>query len=149
MASVVREENGFLLLLPLSVVLAANLFFGEHDDDTLKNLLCIPVAGGRLVMAKMTVLLLFDVGYLLASYIVGLLLVLFSGGVPAGWQKELALTFGTGILLWAASMPCILLYSANQRFHHDGSFGVQCADVSADAPYKTVALSIPFDGRSQ
>lgn len=109
MASVVREENGFLLLLPLSVVLAANLFFGEHDDDTLKNLLCIPVAGGRLVMAKMAVLLLFDVGYLLASYIAGFLLVLFSGGVPAGWQKELVLTLGTGILLWAASMPCILL----------------------------------------
>lgn len=109
MMSVVKEENGFLLLMSLTVILGANLFFGEHDDDTLKNLLCIPVAGGRLVMAKMTVLLLFDVGYLLASYIVALPLVLFSGGALAGWQKELALTLGTGVLLWAASMPCILL----------------------------------------
>lgn len=34
--SVIREENGFLLLIPLTVVLAANLFFEEHDYDTLK-----------------------------------------------------------------------------------------------------------------
>ena len=41
--SVIREENGFLLLIPLTVVLAANLFFEEHDYDTLKNLMCVPV----------------------------------------------------------------------------------------------------------
>ena len=35
--SVIREENGFLLLIPLTVVLAANLFFEEHDYDTLKK----------------------------------------------------------------------------------------------------------------
>ena len=35
--SVIREENGFLLLIPLTVVLAANLFFEEHDYDTLKR----------------------------------------------------------------------------------------------------------------
>ena len=53
--SVIREENGFLLLIPLTVVLAANLFFEEHDYDTLKNLMCVPVTKGRLTMAKLFV----------------------------------------------------------------------------------------------
>ena len=56
MMSVVREENGFMLLLPLSVIVAANLFFEEHDCDTLKNLLSVPVSKGQLAMAKMLVL---------------------------------------------------------------------------------------------
>ena len=32
--SVVQEENGFLLLIPFSVIIAANLFFEEQDYDT-------------------------------------------------------------------------------------------------------------------
>ncbi|MDE7405232.1 MAG: ABC transporter permease, partial [Lachnospiraceae bacterium] len=31
MMSGVREVNGFLILIPLSVVIAANLFFEEYD----------------------------------------------------------------------------------------------------------------------
>ena len=66
--SVIREENGFLLLIPLTVVLAANLFFEEHDYDTLKNLMCVPVTKGRLTMAKLFVLLIFDIAYEAAGY---------------------------------------------------------------------------------
>ena len=55
----VREESGFLLLIPVLVIMAASLFFEEHDNDTLKNLLCIPVSKRRLVMAKVFLLFLF------------------------------------------------------------------------------------------
>lgn len=61
--SSVREESGFLLLIPILVIIAANLFFEEHDNDTLKNLICVPVSKSHLVIAKVTVLFLFSVAY--------------------------------------------------------------------------------------
>ena len=66
--SVVQEENGFLVLIPLSIILAASLFFEEQDHDTLKNLLCVPVTRGRLSLAKLFVVLVFDIAYELAGF---------------------------------------------------------------------------------
>lgn len=109
MMSVVREENGFLILIPLSVVMAANLFFEEHDYDTLKNLMCVPVTRSQLAVAKLLVLLLFDIGYELAGYGITVLLAVISGKSLNTWGLQLFLTFCTGILIWAATMPCILL----------------------------------------
>lgn len=109
MMSVVREVNGFMLLLPLSVIVAANLFFEEHDCDTLKNLVSVPVSKGQLAMAKMLVLLLFDVGYILTGYAAGISIAIVTGAPLDGWGQQLLLTFCTGILLWAAAMPCLLL----------------------------------------
>ncbi len=107
--TVVREENGFLLLIPLTVVLAANLFFQEHDYDSLKNLACVPVPLGRLALAKLGVLLLFDVAYQMVGAAVAVLMAL-RGGIPLdGLGLQLALTLATGVLVWAVAMPCILL----------------------------------------
>lgn len=106
--SVVREENGFLLLIPLAVVLAANLFFEEHDHDTLKNLLCVPVTKARLAAAKLVVLLCFCVAYQLAGYAVSLLLAALAGISLEGWALQLFLVGSTGVLLWAAALPCVL-----------------------------------------
>lgn len=108
MMSVVKTDNAFLLLIPFSVVLAANLFFEEHDCDTLKNLMCIPVTKGRLTLAKLFVILLFDIGYEMAGGISAVFLTVLSGESPEGLGQELLLTAGTGILIWAAAMPCIL-----------------------------------------
>ncbi len=105
----VREESGFLLLIPLLVIIAANLFFEEHDNDTLKNLICVPVLKSRLVMAKVFVLLLFSVVYELAGFCIGVLLAVTQGISLNGWALQLFLTFCTGILLWAAALPCIIL----------------------------------------
>ena len=105
MMAVVREDNGFLLLIPLSVVAAANLFFEEQDHDTLKNLMCIPVSKTQLAIAKIFILLLFDLGYMLAGYAVAMLMAIISGVSPDRWGLQLFLTFCTGILLWAAAMP--------------------------------------------
>ena len=109
MMAVVREDNGFLLLIPLSVVAAANLFFEEQDHDTLKNLMCIPVSKTQLAIAKIFILLLFDLGYMLAGYAVAMLMAIISGVSPDRWGLQLFLTVCTGILLWAAAMPCLLL----------------------------------------
>ena len=107
--SSVREESGFLLLIPILVIIAANLFFEEHDNDTLKNLLCVPISTSHLVIAKVTVLFLFSVAYELLGFCVGILIA-FAQGIPLnGWALQLFLTFCTGILLWAAALPCIIL----------------------------------------
>lgn len=107
--SVPRQENGFLVLIPLSVVVAASLFFEEHDYDTLKNLVCIPVSKSRLAAAKIFVILLFDVAYELAGYAFGLLLTIAVGTPVKGWALQLFLNLCTGIFIWAAVMPCLLL----------------------------------------
>lgn len=109
MMSVTREENGFLVLIPLSVVIAANLFFEEHDYDTLKNLMCVPVSKGRLAVAKVFVLLLFDIAYELAGYMICILMCLVTGVALDGWALHLFLNLCTGIFLWAAAMPCLVL----------------------------------------
>lgn len=109
MLSIIKEENGFLLLIPLTVVIAANLFFEEHDHNTLKNLMCIPVPKSRLSIAKLLILLLFDVGYELAGYGIAVILSVMAGVPLDRWLLQLYLVLCSGILLWAASMPCILL----------------------------------------
>lgn len=106
--SAVREDTGFLVLIPLLVVIAANLFFEEYDYDTLKNLLSIPVKKGRLAAAKLLVLLLFAIAYQLAGYGISLFLAAVSGAALDGWGLQLWLTLATGILIWSAAMPCIL-----------------------------------------
>lgn len=105
----VREESGFLLLIPILVIMAASLFFEEHDNDTLKNLMCVPVLRSRLVMAKVIVLFLFSIVYELSGFCVGILLAITQGLSLNGWALQLFLTFCTGILLWAAALPCIIL----------------------------------------
>lgn len=109
MMSVVREDTGFLILIPLLVIIAANLFFEEHDYDTLKNLLCIPVKKSRLAATKLLVLALFAVGYQLAGYGISILMAVISGVSLNGWWLQLWITFASGILIWSAAMPCILL----------------------------------------
>ena len=107
--SSVREESGFLLLIPILVIMAASLFFEEHDNDTLKNLMCVPVSKSRLVVAKVFVLFLFSVTYELAGFVISMLIAVAQGIALKGWILQLFLTFGTGILLWAAALPCIIL----------------------------------------
>lgn len=106
---VIREENGFMLLIPLTVILAANLFFEEHDYDTLKNLMCVPVTKGRLTMAKLFVLLIFDIAYEAAGYMIAVVMSVMSGIPLEEAGQQLILTLATGVLLWAAAMPCILI----------------------------------------
>ena len=107
--SSVREESGFLLLIPILMITAANLFFEEHDHDTLKNLICVPVRKSRLVMAKVIVLILFSVVYELEGFCISILLAIARGISLTGWRLQLSLTFCTGMLLWAAALPCIIL----------------------------------------
>lgn len=105
----VREDNAFLLLMPLLIILAANLFFMEQDNDTLKNLLCIPVSKKQLVVVKLLVLLIFSIAFQLMGFAVGTTIAVFQNIPLHDFVFQFSLTASTGVLMWAAALPCIVL----------------------------------------
>lgn len=109
MSSSAREDSGFLLLMPLLILLAANLFFSEQDHDTLKNLLCIPVSKNLLVLVKLLVLLIFSVVFQLVGFVISTLMSILYKISLVDLILQFALTVSTGILLWAAALPCVFL----------------------------------------
>ena len=52
MMSTLFQMSAYLLLMPALVVLASNLLFEEQDNDTLKNLMTVPVSKPALAMAR-------------------------------------------------------------------------------------------------
>lgn len=109
MLSFVREDSGFLLLMPLLVILAANLFFFEQDSDTLKNLLCIPISQKQLVLVKLLVLLIFSVAFQIVGFAISMGITVLQHIPLTDFLLQFALTAATGVLLWAAALPCIIL----------------------------------------
>ena len=87
------QLSAYLLLMPLLVILASNLLFEELDNDTLKNLVTIPINRTKLVLSKMLVLLLFAVGFMAVGGLVNLAVLLFQGWEPVGFWT----LFGVGI----------------------------------------------------
>ena len=78
------QLSAYLLLMPLLVILASNLLFEELDNDTLKNLVTIPVNRTRLVLSKMLVLLLFAISFMAVGGLVNLAVLLLQGWKPVG-----------------------------------------------------------------
>ena len=68
MMSGLFQLSAYLLLMPLLVILASNLLFEELDNDTLKNLVTIPVNRTKLVLSKMLVLLIFAIGFMAVGF---------------------------------------------------------------------------------
>ncbi len=109
MLSFVREDSGFLLLMPLLIILAANLFFSEQDNDTLKNLLCIPLSKNSLVLVKLLVLLIFSILFQMIGFAIIMIISALQHIALTDLIVQFILTAATGVLLWAASLPCIIL----------------------------------------
>lgn len=105
----VREDNAFLLLMPLLIILAANLFFVEQDNDTLKNLLCIPVSKNQLVIVKLLVLLIFSVAFQLMGFVLGTAIAVSQDIPLLDFVFQFLLTASIGLLMWAAALPCVVL----------------------------------------
>ena len=82
------QLSAYLFLMPLLVILASNLLFEELDNDTLKNLVTIPVNRTKLVLSKMLVLLLFAVG-LYGRWRIGKPCSFVVSGLGAGWFFDL------------------------------------------------------------
>ena len=109
MMSTLFQMSAYLLLMPALVVLASNLFFEEQDNDTLKNILTVPVSKSALALSKLLLLLLFAVAFMGAGGLINLALILLSGWEPAGFGRLFFVGLGQGIMMWAGALPCILL----------------------------------------
>ena len=107
--STLFQLSAYLLLMPAVVVLASNLLFEEQDNDTLKNLMTVPVSKPALALAKMTLLFLFSVAFMAVGGLVNLAIVLASGLEPVGFWKLFFVGIGQGIMMWAGALPCVLL----------------------------------------
>ena len=104
-----REDSGFLLLIPFLVMMATQLFFEEYDNRTLKNILLIPVERRKIVLSKLFFLLLISVLYELFGYIATILIAYILGVALEGLGLHFFLTFLTGIFIWSAALPCIIV----------------------------------------
>ena len=100
------QLSAYLLLMPLLVILASNLLF---EDDTLKNLVTVPVNRTKLVLSKMLVLLLFAVGFMAVGGLVNLAVLLFQGWEPVGFWNLFGVGIEEGLIMWVGALPCILL----------------------------------------
>ena len=103
------QLSAYLLLMPLLVILASNLLFEELDNDTLKNLVTIPINRTKLVLSKMLVLLLFAVGFMAVGGLVNLAVLLFQGWEPVGFWTLFGVGIEEGLIMWVGALPCILL----------------------------------------
>lgn len=112
MMSSLIQLSAYLLLMPLNVILAANLLFEEQDHSTLKNLLTVPVDKARLAIAKMLILLLFSLGFMAAGGLLGLAFLLLEGWKPAGFWPLFGVGLGAGAVIWVGALPCVFLVVA-------------------------------------
>ena len=83
--STLFQMSAYLLLMPALVVLASNLLFEEQDNDTLKNLMTVPVSKPALALAKMILLFLFAIAFMVVGSLVNLMMVLASGLEPVAF----------------------------------------------------------------
>ena len=103
------DYGDFLLLLPILVVIATSLFFVEQDNDTLKNLVTIPVGKGKIVMAKIGAMAIISIIYTLIGFITSVLCSKILGIAMENMVQKLILSIALGLMLLAAALPCVAL----------------------------------------
>lgn len=103
MASLI-QFSAYVVLIPAVAVLAANLLFEEQDNDTLKNLLCVPVSKARLAVAKLLMLLGFAVVFMAVGALV-VLAVLWADSGGFGHHRAGLPAAGAGLRPAARRLP--------------------------------------------
>jgi len=106
------QLSAYLLLMPIIVVLAANLLFVEQDYNTMKNLLTVPVGKAGLALSKMLLLLAFSIGFMAVGGLLCFLILLLQGWEPVGFWRLFFVGLGEGVLMWVGALPCILIVIA-------------------------------------
>ena len=97
------------LFLPcVSGIIAAILFSMEQDNDTMKNLLTVPVSKINIFLTKLTVLFFLSLTYALSAYGASLI-----GGLIIGQVSNVLFLFlvsmGLGIFVFLATIPVIAI----------------------------------------
>ena len=100
---------GDMLFLPCVLgILASMLFFMERDNDTLKNLMTIPLSKAKILLAKLSVLLFLSVLYSISGLGATVL-----GGVLVGGVSDiphyLLCSIGLGAAVFLATLPLVVI----------------------------------------
>jgi len=104
-ANVLFDE---LLLLPCILgIIASILFFMERDNNTLKNLVTIPVSRTKIVITKLLVMTIISVLYSIAALVATMIGGLIVGGVE-GILYRLGVSVVLGILIAIATFPIVI-----------------------------------------
>ncbi|MDO4169953.1 MAG: ABC transporter permease [Lachnospiraceae bacterium] len=102
---------GLVFLGPcLLGILASILFFMERDNDTFKNLCVIPVTTSRLIVAKLSVVLVYGLFYTFCNFaFMTFFTWILNAGIiyDIGFKLIFSFIFGIGITI--ATLPVIVL----------------------------------------
>lgn len=113
-------KNLGMVYLPIVLgMFATSLFFDEHKNDTLKELLIIPISKAQLYFSKLITVFLLSLDLCLYTYILTVLGGFIAGGFPdlnpqTIWQSFI-LFFEGGILVPLAILPIIFLAILGQK----------------------------------
>lgn len=116
MYSLMMLTGEFLLLPCVLGIMASMLFFGEKENDSLKNFLTIPVTDIKFILAKFFVLVLLSIFYSFVATLATILGGLMFVDVSMILEKSI-LSLLVGLFVAIAVMPIIaiiLLIAKNQ-----------------------------------
>ena len=107
-------KNLATVFLPLVLgMFATSLFFDEHKNDTLKELLIIPVSKGQLYLSKVITMFLLSLVLCLYTYVLTVLGGFIAGGFPDLNMQTIRQAFVLfaegGVLVPLAMLPIVFL----------------------------------------
>ena len=123
-------KNLSSLFLPIVLgMFTTTLFFDEHKNDTLKELLIIPITKAQLYFSKVAVVILMSVGLCLITFLLCVVGGLIAGGFPdlnAQTLMDAGLLYLTGGLLIpiAIASDCVSCHAVKRiypAYWHDAA----------------------------
>ena len=114
-------KNLSSLFLPIVLgMFATTLFFDEHKNDTMKELLIIPITKAQLYFSKVAVVILMSVGLCLITFLLCVVGGLIAGGFPDLNAQTLMdaglLYLAGGILISIAMLPIVFLSTLSKGY---------------------------------
>ena len=114
-------KNMSSLFLPIVLgMFATTLFFDEHKNDTMKELLIIPITKAQLYFSKVAVVILMSVGLCLITFLLCVVGGLIAGGFPDLNAQTLMdaglLYLAGGILIPIAMLPIVFLSTLSKGY---------------------------------
>lgn len=115
-------KNLSSLFLPIVLgMFATTLFFDEHKNDTMKELLIIPITKAQLYFSKVAVVILMSVGLCLITFLLCVVGGLIAGGFPDLNAQTLMdaglLYLAGGILIPIAMLPIVFLSTLSKGYN--------------------------------
>lgn len=133
-----------MLLIPVLCIVAAMLFFEERDNSTLKSLKIVPISMKRLVSAKLIVLLIISALYSVFAFVSTVVFSVIGHMVVEHFVYKLNLCIITGIMVWAASLPCIaLIVALNKNYIFSVLFSFMYAVMGFIITNATIRTAAP------